>query len=844
MGSSNLCSVCNLDDCDLQLQGCGCFFHVTCCPLSLILDGTKPLGANLPVGPVKDQTLVCGLCGSGPVSGVRVLPLSFEPLEKSVKLRLAASQHSSRSPKNSPVPQVSGQKRSRDDEVSEREIETEHVVFSMGKQALATNLSDSETQRTGRWGDEEVAFVDHLVNSFDHGRLPIPHGTKLSAFLGDLLMCKASRLTKKMKNAKLSARSFELVSPDTSRTDFRQDGIIVNKLQRNFIQSLATDYAQLEIGFNLSKHWRSFFSDLCLQVGYPFLDGSMYLASLEEYERRASLAEERMRNVRRKRMGFSIKTEESPKASAPLVGNRRVSALDLDVPTGTTSGSTFDHSDKVEDVFSEIGAQTMDNAHAGMASLDYLENSLTDFMDPTEQSTEDDSRDLLDASFGKFDIYPPVRQTRDPFLEAIAMYLEQYNLPFQHADVWVPSFVGNNDNDVHLLHAGYVTRRDQDGKLWSAFENFGEYSKGFTFTPGVGLVGRVYATGKTLWEFEVNELDPKVFLRAGGAKEYGVRTATGIPFSTPGVGRMVVILYSCNHIQENAAMAHQCAEELSRYSPEPKWKLVIEIGDQAESPPPVVGKVAPGVTGRSTPIEKLFAKELPKSITPREGSADFAIHEIISLLGEQLALHNRPRSLSDESSLTSEDSSTLFNEFMAIRLMLLRPESRRSTQENEVIDVLKGSYKAYSAGNKRSGSELATLLAREWLCLTGNGQSSFRSDSSLDQHPMNDHTVHVLMPSLKPLGTSYKGMLAPSMQLPSSKSKYPSSGGASNNLVVYDHSAGFKLPDTGVKTGRHTLPDFIESMRRTVSNSTLYQSNSVGGTNCFKSRSNSFVLNG
>eukprot|EP00934_Nitzschia_sp_Nitz4_P008089 Nitzschia sp. Nitz4//scaffold110_size71422//10119//12662//NITZ4_005864-RA/size71422-processed-gene-0.54-mRNA-1//1//CDS//3329533059//8079//frame0 len=830
----------------------------------MILDGTKPLEPNLPVGPVKDQSLVCGLCNSGPVSGVRVLPLSFEPLEKSVKLRLAATQHSSRSPKHSPVlTQVPGQKRSREEEQSEREIETAQVVFSMGMQALATNSSDSENRRTGRWGDEEIAFVDYLMKSFDHGQLPIPHGMKLSTFLGDLLMCKASRLTKKMKNAKLGARSYELVAPSpdsttTSRTDFQHDGVAVNKLQRDFIESQATEYYQLETGFHLSRQWRTIFSDLCLQVGYPFLDASMYLSSLEAYERRASLAEERMRNVRRKRMGFSIQSDESSRPSSSSrssVGvGTRIPSLEPNAPAPTGGMLAVDSGSsqfgKFDDVLPEKGVPFMEGAPGDSTSADHLDNSLTNFIDPSSESggaTEEEvSYDIPGISFGKFDVYSPAfRQSRgDPFLEAIAMYLEQRSLPFQHADVWVPSYVDGSDNEVHLLHAGYVTRRDQDDKVWSAFENFGEYSKGFTCTPGVGLVGRVYSSGKTLWESNVNELNnPKVFLRAGGAKEYSVRTATGIPFSTPGVGRMVVFLYSCNHVQEDTAMARQCAEEFSGYLPEPKWKLVIEMGDQAESLPRVAfgegeARSIPQAGTRSTALlGDGLTKALTKKFSPGKDSSSgdvTVLEEIIALFGEQLALLNRSHSLSDESSQTSVDSA-LFHEFMSIRLTLLRPEHRRSTEENEVIELLKCSYKAYYAGGSvRNGDELATLLAREWQCLNARAQSSLVSIScsSVDQHSSieEDHADHhdVVKPSTKPLGSQHNdGTVSPSIQLLSTHHGLePPIKATDKNNVENDHSAGLQRTSDWVvlsNQSAHTPPTCVGLMRRTVSSSTLNQ---------------------
>jgi hypothetical protein len=70
-----------------------------------------------------------------------------------------------------------------------------------------------------------------------------------------------------------------------------------------------------------------------------------------------------------------------------------------------------------------------------------------------------------------------------------------------------------------------------------------------------------------------------------------------------------------------------------------------------------------------------------------------------------------------EPSSSTVNSNSLLPHFMSIRLLLLRPASRRSAQDNEMIDILKNSFRAYSRDNRRSGAELANLLAKDWVCL-------------------------------------------------------------------------------------------------------------------------------
>jgi hypothetical protein len=219
-------------------------------------------------------------CCTAPVAGLYLLPLSFSDLEESVRLRKIETLKKNK-------------KRIRDDE--DLEVEVQYHVYSQGRNTLSNTLSDTDNARTGRWTDEEVAFVDHLVQAFDNGQLPLSHGVKLSEFLGAILLCRASRLTKKMKNAKLSTRSFTVSSLHNSQmTSNKEDCQVLSALQDRFIGSMNTKMAQLELRFNLVRQWRTYFSDLCLQIGYPCLDASDWVFSLEEMERKASKVEDQM----------------------------------------------------------------------------------------------------------------------------------------------------------------------------------------------------------------------------------------------------------------------------------------------------------------------------------------------------------------------------------------------------------------------------------------------------------------------------------------------------------------------------------------------------------------------
>jgi hypothetical protein len=297
-------------------------------------------------------------------------------------------------------------------------------------------------------------------------------------------------------------------------------------------------------------------------------------------------------------------------------------------------------------------------------------------------------------------------------------------LTISTADVWVPSFLPRETNgtskavdteQLRLFHAGYATRGDLEDKVADALGEFGIYSDQFSFEPGHGLPGRVYTSGQIAWDTAIDEADPKFFERAGGAKVYGVKTAVGIPLSTPLVGRIVVCMYSKNNIPENMTVAKECAAELMKYSPEPKWKLVIEMNNAPTKP------AASAKTQDNKPMGQGPARGFPTQVvgctSPRgtnASSIDQEEQRIVTLLGEHMPLSDGS---TGESSSSAGMSGNLLQHFMSMRLLLLRPAARRTSRENEMIDVLKNSFRAYAKENRRSGAELASLLAKDWVCL-------------------------------------------------------------------------------------------------------------------------------
>ena len=137
-----------------------------------------------------------------------------------------------------------------------------------------------------------------------------------------------------------------------------------------------------------------------------------------------------------------------------------------------------------------------------------------------------------------------------------------------------------------------------------------------------------------------------------------------------------------------------------------------------------------------------------------------------------------PAMAAGELTSSSEQPKHLLSHFMSIRLLLLRPASRRSTQENEMIEILKSSYKAYSSGNRRNGADLAVLLAKDWVCLKSSFSGSTSTTPAMESISLpvsfsakNPSAVapppsHLLPPGETPVGGAARRTSIPSL-LPS-----------------------------------------------------------------------------
>lgn len=448
-----------------------------------------------------------------PTIGLVLFPMSFREIDEAKKTSNALQQNGQR-----------GRARKRKSDASNSGLEDKSTSY----------VSE---RRTGRWTVEEMTYCDKLIEKFESGELPVVNGIKLNEFLGNMLKSKQSRLTKKMKNAKLSTKTFQ------RSAGFLQD---VNEarefsgLEESFFNAIQDHSERAEIKFHMQREWREQFSQFCVSIGQP-LDADGWLGSVEEMDRRASQAQNAARMTKRKlMMGFALRTDSR------------------NPDHGVFIEKTEDEQIVAEHAASPDGDTSKD--------ADMILNFLTERKADSLAMDMNGKSSLLHSA---------------PFLAKAISYLQRHNVPFEHVDIWVPSFVPaagqemNAGEACRLCYAGSATvdkQVEQDGKNVRSLTTdeqfnlfaFGDYSQKFSFDVGCGLPGRVYESGRPTWEQSVHNAPHNHFERCGGALQWGIKTVLGIPISSPNVGRIVVTLYSCNDRPKDQELVARLMDEFTR----------------------------------------------------------------------------------------------------------------------------------------------------------------------------------------------------------------------------------------------------------------------------------------
>lgn len=657
-------------------------------------------------------------------------------------------------------------------------LDRKRSVDDYGEHNLAPN------HRTGRWTSEEIAFTDEIVAHFDAGTLPLPNGMKLVDFLGSMLLSKPSRLTKKLKNAKLSTKSYKRTtghvcygaknkpSEQSSNKSCKNSAPAASfsRLEDLFIKSLPDYSTTSEIKFMLTHNWRDWFSNMCFQMGQP-LDAGDWLNSIEELDRRATMVRERALHAKRRmRMGYALQKDSTGSTVGSGVfisgfsGNSSSFAPMADVvQSGFGDGSAQAHSPSL---FSSVTKSPVMGPE-DFLNHDFFSNEEEEFL-LNSFAGNTVSKDLAPR---KIESTAKKHHSGGPYLDSIMAYLEKENLPFQYLDVWVPSYVAPEktsssdtpENELRLCYSGHAVRRSLAGtQLYTSLLEFGEYSSKFSFLQGHGLPGRVFNLGIPNWEQRVDHAPPGHFERCGGANLYGIKTVVGIPAESPSVGRIVLSLYSCEDIAKDHNMVAKICKDIARWNPLPKWKLVVDVSSDH------VNENYENINawGGSSELEMNNS-----SVTSRmETSTKAAAHQRNPSTTSSSRLHAELQSSMDDEQamvkLLAEhmplDSESSLPGFMSLRLLLLRSAARRTPSEAELVRTIKGSYQSYKAVG-RSDSDIAQLLAKDCMFLMPSDSSppSPSIFSAFNQGPPVKQNPLTMSPRIRNVSFSSASSMSP-----------------------------------------------------------------------------------
>lgn len=718
-----LCVRCGYAGADVRIKGCsqGCAFHARCIDL-LSLSSSGHHGDDDYI-----RVQVCPSCNTG-ATGLEIIPLSFVELDRvqrSVSQKVRLMRTNGLTGENNvgggeESAQEAGKKRSS----SELELSE---LSSLG--AMSTSKCyDPSIPRTGRWTDEELAFRDTIIGHFLEGSLPLSNGLKLNDFLSSILKSKQSRLTKKMKHAKLSTKYFRL------KDGYMKDVVKAkefSELEFNFINCVSDPVERSEIQFHMQREWRDHLAERCTYLRIMF-DAEKWLQSVDQMDRRVVLEKNRSRmNKRRMLMGKALETDVTDSIPGVFISQDNQTDDNLFADDGDFLKEKLINSDMNDGDFGEFLMSMMEDKGSSNRKKSESQNS--------------------DPNF----------RYAAPFLAAITSYMERNCIPFEHVDLWVPSFVppsldtelgsapqmasmgsganlasmgqGSDSKDnCRLCFAGSATLNvqvvdfsnpstsmtslasleekqqevHQSVSPMSAdeifnFSLYGDYSEKFSFSSGCGLPGRVFKTGIAAWEQFVSNAPSHMFERRGGAVQFGVKTALGLPIESPNVGRIVLVMYSRHNREKDEDLVNRVVKDMRMFNPCPRWKLVVSV-----SPAAANGENQTLLSSKPpSKLENVSNNNGNGVLTPKENQ----IRQLISLLGESMP------SAADSSSPLLQKIDTIMN----LRLTLLRPN--RSPEEEQLVDTLLVLFESYlSAG--RSKEDTVLLVIRDYDFHTKHSQ--------------------------------------------------------------------------------------------------------------------------
>mmetsp|Transcript_16324 Transcript_16324/g.35278 ORF Transcript_16324/g.35278 Transcript_16324/m.35278 type:complete len:1158 (+) Transcript_16324:148-3621(+) len=909
-----ICVACNYPGSDIRIKApCACAYHARCIDLVSLSNNAHAHNNNSSGKKASDNDddgiliTACPNC-HGPAHGLEIIPLSFLELDRAQRLGRRRKGLLNGALNNGSEVVVGG-------ELSKKRSSSGDLVGAAGRaggggvintpsstsfQSNSTNPSqynaqasqssassstcyDPTTPRTGRWTDEELAFRDAIISHFINGSLPLSNGLKLNDFLSNMLKSKQSRLTKKMKHAKLSTKYFRIQSGHLSNNP---NGISNNtqgaavaaaakqfsKSEQAFIQATPDPIERTEISFHMQREWRD---HLALRLQYLRLSftANTWLASIDLMERRLALVKNNERSKKRRcLMGRAMEKDLRDGQEGVFIDQSGLGGSSADGIGGNDGNGGEDYLEMKDismspNVIGMGGKESAtDDGEFGRFLMSMLDEApITTNINPGQQYQSHPHKKTA-----------PYRSATDPnfryaapFLAGITSYMERHAVPFEHVDIWVPSSAppmgeeeglessrpvlgsgshsnlaglggvgvgggaGSKDGSggVRLCFAGSATlgvqivdepstpgsptKHTNDEKkspptnkkiapLTSDeifnFSLYGDYSEKFSFSPACGLPGRVYSSNSAAWEQYLPNAPAIMFERRGGAVQFGIKTALGLPIDSPNVGRIVVVLYSKHNREKDEGLVGRMVRDVRMFCPSPRWKLVVDVRSGSSGDAFGTGPAAGAVAGPPAPLSmgmagssSFSANMSALSMQPASQSTSLGM-DLAGDASQQLQ-HNSSQATNKaaqnkhsqtvnlinllQETMPSDSSSPLgkqLHSILSLREILLR--SNRTSEEEQLVDTILVLYESYIAAERTKG-DIALLVSRDY---------DFHMQHAM-QHVVGNNNNNMAPPSSVPMGQGPMTMQGVQQQ----QQQHPA-----QQTMLHNFNAASTMASTGV----------------------------------------------
>ena len=324
------------------------------------------------------------------------------------------------------------------------------------------------------------------------------------------------------------------------------------------------------------------------------------------------------------------------------------------------------------------------------------------------------------------------------FLHELITNVRKKQLPFHYIDMWIPSQVVDKDDKtdkIYLTHNGDAIRSDLSPSGQLQLKEFGLFSRNFLFSVGAGMPGRVYESSRYSWERNVQSASPDYFRRVGGARLSNICTVVGIPVHHSKLGLIVIGLYSLIDLVEDPLMFRSLMDDCNGMAVIDDKPVPGEIGKphsvDCAQPSSEFSEAEGSPDLKSS--NSVANVSMSASISEEMGNEEYFCPNEVNTLVNLLSIHI-PVNESSSSSVATELSDPLQN-YISLRLLLLRLPSGCAENEKDLLKVLKKSWHAY-INAKMQDADIAKMLVKDWMCL-----KKMESDES--NHPWGQSMSHV-----------------------------------------------------------------------------------------------------